>query len=182
MSALLAEQWFQALRRWHTRTVRPPRPRPWKPRGPAPLRRPGLCPVCRSARVDEYEARIERAIITGENLKPVVRQIAEELGVHPRLVHLHASSHMLQEPPPPLVGEWVASGIEYLETPAGWIPSTRVMAAIRANPESQLLLEAIRGHKQTLLNKGYFRDEKSRRIGRALLQIDSHLRFPQFVL
>lgn len=180
MNVLLAEQWFQALRLWRTRIIRVPRSRPWMPRGSVPLRRPGLCPVCRSGRVDKYDDLINYTIAAGKNLRKALRLIAEELGVGVYRVerHLRTCVARPQEAPARLIGEWVHGGIEYVETPAGWIPSGQVMAAIRASPESQLLLDAIRGgRKQTLLNKGYFRDEKSRRIGQALLQLDAYLRF-----
>lgn len=162
--------------------MRTPRPRPWPPRN-INVRRPGLCPVCRSALAAEYESRVAVALESGRNPRPILRSIAADLGVRTVLIERHFAFHVDHNPPRSIIGEWATGGIEYVETPAGWISSSRLMAAIRANPEAELLLAAIRGgRRQTLLNKGYFRDEKSRRIGHALLQIDAQLRFPQFVL
>jgi len=176
--ALLAEMWFQSLRAWRTKVVYLPRPGHRKSYT-VNIRRPGRCAVCRAARVLEYEAQFALAISSGRNPKPVIRAIAAELGVRPVAVERHFAQHVVYSPPQPLVGEWASGGVDYVETPIGWVLASELMRAIRDSPESGLLLAAIRrGRRKTLLDRGYFRDEKSKRIGQALLQIHEALTLP----
>jgi len=176
--ALVAEMWFQSLRAWRTKVVYLPRPGHRKSYT-VNIRRPGRCAVCRAARVLEYETQFALAISSGRNPKPVICAIATELGVRPVAVERHFAQHVVYSPPQPLVGEWASGGVEYVETPIGWVRASELMRAIRDSPESGLLLAAIRrGRRKTLLDRGYFRDEKSKRIGQALLQIHEALTLP----
>lgn len=173
----MAEMWFQCLRAWRTKTVCLPRPG-HRASHAAYIRRPGRCSVCRAARVAEYEAQFALAISSGRNPKSIIRAIATELGIRPVMVERHFLLHVDYSPPQPLVGAWATGGIEYVETPIGWVLASQLMRAIRESSEAELLLSAIRkGRKKTLLDRGYFRDEKSRRIGWALIEIHEALTF-----
>ncbi len=173
--AKVAEEWYQSLRRWETRIVRLPRPRPWAPRFPVPVRRTGICPLCRSPQVEEYEARLKRAMLDGAGARRVIREIAQELRTTVRWVERHWAEHMIHEPPTPLVG--VYGGVEYVRTPVGWLPSSRVMSAIRESPHASLLLAVVQQkvRRRTLLDRGYYRDQEARRIGEAVLELASGL-------
>jgi hypothetical protein len=128
--------------------------------------------------VAEYEAHFALAISSGRNPKPVIRAIAAELGTRPVAVKRHFSLHVDYSPLQPLVGEWASGGVEYVETPIGWVLASKLMRAIRESSEAELLLSAIRKkHRKTLLNKGFFRNEKTRRIGQALLEIHEALTY-----
>ena len=176
--ALLAEMWFQSLRAWRTKTIYLPRPGHRKSYT-VNIRRPGRCAVCRAARVVEYETDYALTVSSGRNPKPVIRAIAAELGVRPFVVEQHFAQHVVYDPPQSLIGQWASGGVEYVETPIGWVRASELMRAIRDSPESGLLLAAIRrGRRKTLLDRGYFRDEKSKRIGQALLQIHEALTLP----
>lgn len=177
MAAKAAEEWFQALRRWEGRIVRLPRPRPWAPRSTAPVRRAGICPLCRSPQAEEYEARLEQAMLEGASARRIIREIAQELRTTVRWVERHWAEHMTRESPTPLVGEWVYGGVEYVRTPVGWLPSGRVMRAIRESPHADLLLAVVqrRVRRRTLLDRGYYRDKEARRIGEAVLELASRL-------
>ena len=176
--ALLAEMWFQSLRAWRTKVVYLPRPG-HRVSHIVNIRRPGRCAVCRAARVLEYEAQFALAISSGRNPKPVIRAIAAELGVRPFVVERHFSQHVVYDPPQSLIGQWASGGVEYVETPIGWVRAGALMRVIRDSSEGELLLAAIRqGRKKSLLDRGYFRDEKSKRIGQALLQIHEALTLP----
>lgn len=177
MAAKAAEEWFQALRRWEGRIVRLPRPRPWAPRSTAPVRRTGICPLCRSPKAEEYEARLEQAMLEGAGARRVIREIAQELRTTVRWVERHWAEHMTHESPTPLVGEWVYGGVEYVRTPVGWLPSGRVMRAIRESPHADLLLAVVQKkvRRRTLLDRGYYRDKEARRIGEAVLELASRL-------
>lgn len=171
--AKAAEEWYQSLRRWDVRIARLPRPRPWAPRSPAPVRRVGICPLCRSPKAEEYEARLEQAMLEGAGARRIIREIAQELGTTVRWVERHWAEHMIHELPTPLVGEWVYGGVEYVRTPVGWLPSGRVMRAIRESPHADLLLAVVqkRVRRRTLLDRGYYRDKEARRIGEAVLEL-----------
>lgn len=175
--AKTAEEWFQALREWRTRTIRLPRPRPWAPRSIAPIRRTAACPLCRSPMAEEYEARLEQAMLEGGGVRRVIREIAQELRTTIRWVERHWAEHMTHEPPTPLVGEWVYGGVEYVRTPVGWLPSGRVLRAIRESPHADLLLAVAQGkvRRRTLLDRGHYRDQEARRIGEAVLELASRL-------
>ena len=175
--ALLAEMWFQSLRAWRTKVVYLPRPGHRKSYT-VNIRRPGRCAVCRAARVVEYETDYALTVSSGRNPKPVIRAIAAELGVRPFVVERHFSQHVVYDPPRSLIGQWASGGVEYVETPIGWVRVGELMRVIRDSSEAELLLAAIRqGRRKTLLKKGYFRDDKSERIGLALLKIHEALTF-----
>ncbi len=180
----LAEAWYQALRAWKTRTLTDTIPRgPRRTPGGPPARVVWGCPVCRSTRAAEWDERILEARARGEDLTPVVREIARALRVREAVVWSHARDHLDPEPPRPLIGSWahnrrVRLG-EHLLTPAGWIPVERVLAAIREAPEEyRMLLDQVRfgkGRSSLLKGDGHFHNAESRRLAEAVIWLANKL-------
>jgi len=175
----LADAWYQALRDWKTKRLTdalPTGPRR-TPKGAA-VRVVWGCPVCRSLRAPEFDLAILEARARGEDLRPIVRWIAEELRVREEVVWTHAREHLDPAPARPLVGEWARRRRidlgEHLLTPAGWIPVERVLAVIRrAPPDIRARLDAIRfrrvRRRSLLDSNGQFRDKESRLLAEAAL-------------
>jgi len=183
----LAEAWYQALRAWKTRNLTdtlPTGPRR-TPKGAA-VRVVWGCPVCRSLRAPEFDLAILEARARGDDLRPIVRWIAEELRVREEVVWTHAREHLDPAPARPLVGEWARRRRidlgEHLLTPAGWIPVERVLAVIREAPEEyRVLLDQVRFGKtrfrRLLDGDGFFRDARAKRVGEAVLWFAKKLKF-----
>jgi len=174
----LAEVWYQALRRWQTKRLTdtlPTGPRR-TPKGAA-VRVVWGCPVCRSLRAPEFDLAILEARARSEDLRPIVRWIADELRVREEVVWTHARDHLDPAPARPLVGEWARRRRidlgEHLLTPAGWIPVERVLAAIREAPEEhRVLLDQVRfgkGRSSLLKGDGHFHNSSSRRLADAVI-------------
>lgn len=155
---LEAEAWYQALRAWKTRELHDTPPSVRVRPGGLPPRQVRGCPVCRSLKGPEYDLKILEVRAAGRDLKPLVKRIAQELGVPEKLVAWHASEHLSNEAPPSLIGEWarrprIRLG-QHVLTPIGWVPEEKLLKAIREAPEEyRMWLDAIRFGRNTGGNK-----------------------------
>ncbi len=179
----LAEAWYQALRAWKTRELHDTPPSVRVRPGGLPPRQARGCPVCRSLKGPEYDLKILEVRAAGRDLRPLVKRIAQELGVPEKLVAWHASEHLSTEAPPPLIGEWarrprIRLGRHVL-TPIGWVPEEKLLKAIREAPEEYLgLLDQVRfgkGPRRLLDKNGKFLGGSRAAYGRAALWLAQRL-------
>lgn len=169
MSPEQVDAWYRALREWRTREVGVPRYRSPNPKG-GPVGHWPRCPMCRRLDRDRWDALIVQAMLDAQDTRPLVREIAQATGVREELVRWHVT-HLDPTPPRPIIGEWAyRQATEMALLPIGWVPSSRVMAAIRESPYADLLLRVVRGQvrRRTLLDRGRYRDGEARRIAEAV--------------
>lgn len=179
----LAESWYQALRAWRVREVWDAVPSPRLGSGGAPARVIWGCPVCRYREVDRVDLDILEARSLGLDLRPVIREWAERMGVREQVVWTHAQHHLDPGPSRPLVGEWarcrhVRVG-RHLLTPRGWIPVDRVLRAIREAPdEYRTHLDRARfgqGDRSLLTPDGRWANGRAPQVAEAMLWLVRHL-------
>ncbi len=163
------DAWYRALREWRTREVGVPRHRSPNPKG-APVSYWPRCPLCRRLDRDRWDTLIVQAMLDAQDTRPLVREIAQATGIRAELVRWHFT-HLDPTPPCPIIGEWAyRQATEMILLPIGWVPSSRVMAAIRESPDADILLRVVRRQirRRTLLSRGRYRDAEARRIGEAV--------------
>lgn len=166
------DAWYRALREWRTREVGVPRHRSPNPKG-APVSYWPRCPLCRRLDRNRWDTLIVQAMLDVQDPRPLVREIAQATGIRAELVRWHFT-HLDPTPPRPIIGEWAyRQATEMILLPIGWVPSSRVMAAIRESPHADLLLRIVRGQerRRTLLDRGYYRNAEARRIGEAIVAL-----------
>lgn len=169
MSPQEVDLWYRALREWRTREVGVPRHRPPAPTG-GPVAYWARCPMCRRVDRDRWDTLLVQAMLEAQDTRPLVREIACATGIREELVRWHLT-HLDPDPPHPIIGEWAyRQSTEMVLLPTGWVPASRVMAAIRESPHAPLLLRVVRGQvrRRSLLSRGRYRDGAARRIGEAV--------------
>lgn len=181
MSPEQVDVWYRALREWRTREVSIPRHRPPAPKG-GPVSYWSRCPVCRRIDRDRWDGLLVQAMLDAQDVRPLVREIAQATGVREELVRWHFT-HLNPDPPRPVIGEWAyRQATELVLLPIGWTPSSRVLAAIRESPDADILLRVVRRQirRRTLLSRGRYRDAEARRIGEAVARLATE--FARFAL
>lgn len=172
MSPEEADRWYRALREWRTREVSMPRHCPPAPRG-APVAYWPRCPMCRRVDRDRWDTLLIQAMLEAQDARPLIREVAQATGIREELVAWHMR-HLDPDPPHPIIGEWAyRQATELVLLPIGWVPSSRVMAAIRESPHAGLLMRVVRGQerRRTLLDRGHYRNAEARRIGEAIVAL-----------
>lgn len=172
MSPEEADRWYRALREWRTREVAVPRHRPPAPRG-APVAYWPRCPVCRRVDRDRWDLFLIQAMLEAQDARPLIQEVAQATGIREELVAWHMR-HLDPDPPHPIIGEWAyRQATELVLLPIGWVPSSRVMAAIRESPHAGLLMRVV--HRQvrrrSLLHRGRYRDGEARQIAEAVMAL-----------